>query len=82
MKPAEAKALALKLNIDTARFRNIFARSMGNYKEISSFLFTPDSLLPCTSLLEILPDKDLRDTKENVLSDHLRNIAFSYCNSE
>jgi transglutaminase-like putative cysteine protease len=78
MHASGAQALALKLKIDTARVRNIVARSMGNYKEISSFLTaTPDSLLPyALSLLEILPDKDLRDTRENVFSDQIENIDF------
>ena len=75
MKPADAKALAITLHIDTARVVRIIARSMGNYKDISSFLSeTPDSLLQSAlSLLEILPDKDLRDVKRPTLSDHLRN---------
>jgi transglutaminase-like putative cysteine protease len=77
MKPAEAKTLALRLNTDTARVMNIIVRSMGNYKEISSFLSeTPDSLLKAAlSMLEILPDKDLRDTRKYILSDHLINSA-------
>lgn len=73
MKPEEAKLFALELNADTERVLNIFARSMGNYKEIRTFLSnTPDSLMNfALSLLEILPDKDLRDIKGFVLSDHL-----------
>ncbi len=75
MKPADAKALAITLHIDSARVVRIIDRSMGNYKEISLFLSeTPDSLLKfALSLLEILPDKDLRDVKRSTLSDHLRN---------
>ena len=75
MKPAEAKTLAITLHIDTARVISIIDRSKGNYKEISSFLSeTPDSLRQLAlSLLEILPDKDLRDVKRSTLSDHLRN---------
>jgi transglutaminase-like putative cysteine protease len=75
MKPDEAKLLASDRNIDTSRVLNILARSMGNYKEIRSFLsVTPDSLIiRALSMLEILPDKDLRDTKESILSDHLLN---------
>jgi transglutaminase-like putative cysteine protease len=78
MKPAEAKTLALRLNTDTSRVMKIIARSMGNYKEISSFLSeTPDSLLKVAlSMLEILPDKDLRDTRKYILSDHLINSAL------
>jgi transglutaminase-like putative cysteine protease len=75
MKPSEAVALAKKLKIDTIRVKEIIARSMGNYKEISSFLsMTTDSLIMrALSLLETLPDKDLRDTKSSVLTDHLIN---------
>jgi transglutaminase-like putative cysteine protease len=78
MKPSEAKKLALKLNIDSGRLMGVIARSMGNYKEISSFLSEiPDSLRPFgISLLEALTDKDLRDIKRNVLSDHLKNTKF------
>ena len=63
------------LNLDTARIMKIFLRSMGNYNEIRSFLSeTPDSLRSvAVSLLEIISDKDLRDIKSYVLSDHLRN---------
>jgi len=77
MKPSAAKALALKLKIDTAKVMSAIERSMGNFKEISSFLSeTPDSLKKyALSLLDILPDKDLRDIKKSVLSDHLLNIS-------
>ena len=77
MHPAEIKAFALRLNLDTTRTNNIINRSMGNYNEICSFLSeTPDSLRPLAILLlEILPDKDLRDTKSYILSDHLINSA-------
>jgi transglutaminase-like putative cysteine protease len=75
MKAADSKQLALTLKIDTARVRNAIDRSMGNFREISSFLSeTPDSLRQyALSLLEILPDKDLRDVKKSILKDHLTN---------
>jgi hypothetical protein len=75
MKRGDAEALALRLNMDTSELMNIFTRSMGNYKEIRSFLYdVPDSLKQvAVSLLKILPDKDLRDTKGYILSDHLKN---------
>ncbi len=77
IKPEDVRMLAIKLNIDTARATDIFARSMGNYKEIISFLSdTPDPLRTmAVDLLEILADKDLRDIKSSVLSDHLRNSS-------
>jgi transglutaminase-like putative cysteine protease len=79
IKPAATKKLALNLNADTARVRRIIDRSMGNYKEISSFLSeTPDSLLLISmSLLELLPDKDLRDVKSSTLNDHIRNSLIN-----
>ncbi|MEI6049508.1 MAG: transglutaminase-like domain-containing protein, partial [Bacteroidota bacterium] len=75
MKPEEAKTLALKLDMDTAKMMNIFVRSMGNYNEIRSFLYSiPDSLKDlAVSMLEIIPDKDIRDMKGYILSDHLKN---------
>jgi transglutaminase-like putative cysteine protease len=78
MKPVEAKILAERLKTDTARTIKIITRSMGNYKEISEFLTeTPDSLLPLAlSILEILPDKDLRDTRRHILADHLINCSL------
>jgi transglutaminase-like putative cysteine protease len=78
IKPSESKMLALKLKIDTTQFLSIIARSMGNYKEITSFLSeTPDSLRPVAmALLDILPDKDLRDVRGYILSDHLRYCSI------
>jgi hypothetical protein len=75
MTPEEAEKLAAGRNVDPSRMMGVFARSMGNYNEISKFLKeTPDSLLPfALSMLDILPDKDLRDTKGSILSDHLIN---------
>lgn len=73
IKPEDVKLFATGINCDSTRLLNIFERSMGNYTEIEAFLSdTPDSLLNfALSLLEILPDKDLRDIKEVTLSDHL-----------
>lgn len=75
IKPGDVKKLAISLNADTARVRSIIERSMGNFNEISSFLSeTPDSILRISmSLLEQLPDKDLRDVKRSTLNDHIRN---------
>ena len=84
IKPVEIKKLAESLNSDTSRVRKIISRSMGNYNEISLFLKeTPDSLLIyAMTMLEILPDKDLRDTKRNILSDHLLNAVRVKGNTE
>ena len=75
MNPFGAKSLAKELNLDSTRIMNIISRSMGNFNEIRLFLKdTPDTLRHLAlSLLEVLPDKDLRDTKREILSDHLKN---------
>src|SRR5664280_1869085 len=73
IKPSEAIQMAKSLKCDTTKVMNAVTRSMGNYKEIIEFLTeTTDSLRPLAmSLLEILPDKDMRDIKRNILRDHL-----------
>jgi hypothetical protein len=75
IKPEETEKLALKMKVDKSRMMTVFTRSMGNYNEIRKFLSeTPDSLMQfAIDMLEILPDKDLRDTKAAILSDHLIN---------
>jgi hypothetical protein len=82
MKPQESQALGLKIKADPSKIDVIISRSMGNYNEIKTFLLsTPDTLIgDAVSLLEILPDKDLRDTKAVILSDHLKN-SIKYANS-
>lgn len=67
--------LSQKLGADPARMKVIFSRSMGNYNEIRNFLLNaPDSLISRgLDLLEVLPDKDLRDSRYSILSDHLLN---------
>jgi len=73
----EAADLALKLGLDTSRVKKIISRSMGNYREISGLIktVTPDKYEIALQLLEIIADKDLRDTKAYVLEDHLLNVA-------
>lgn len=75
IKPDESKQIALALKLDPISVTDIIARSMGNYKEIVSFIKgVPDSLRQlAVKLLEILPDKDLRDTRGVILNDHLLN---------
>jgi transglutaminase-like putative cysteine protease len=79
MKSQESNAFASKINADSSKIDAIISRSMGNYKEIKTFLSdTPDSLInTAVSLLEILPDKDLRDIKADILTDHLMNATNS-----
>lgn len=75
IKNDEVKSIAEKLKVDAGRTEKIFTRSMGNYGEIRKFLLNlPDALvLKAFDLLEVLPDKDLRDTRASILSDHILN---------
>lgn len=77
IRPDEVKSFATGRKIDSARLISVFSRSMGNYNEIISFIsLVPDSLMEkALLLLEVLADKDLRDTKSVILADHL-----FYCN--
>ena len=82
MKPGQSRDLAVKLKLDTATVRGLIEKSMGNYREISSFILnSPDSLRKMSiSLLQVLPEKDLRDVKQSTLRDHLIN-SFLYTNT-
>jgi transglutaminase-like putative cysteine protease len=76
----DSEAFSRQINKDPVITAEILARSMGNYKEIVSFLrYTPakDKEL-AVSLLKILTEKDLRDTKQTVLSDHITNVRNPY----
>jgi len=76
MKREDAEAFARQVNTDPVLTGDIITRSMGNYKAIVSFLRHTqgkDREL-ALSLLSILSEKDLRDVKEHVLSDHLANV--------
>jgi hypothetical protein len=71
----EAVTFAVKHGYDSAMVAEQIKRSMGNFSQIFSFLESvPDSLRnEALELLAVIADKDLRDTKSAVLSDHLLN---------
>lgn len=75
--PSEARDFALKIKADTAVVTDIFARSMGNWRTIRLFLDSvgEDRMELAISLLKVLSDKDLRDIKAGVLSDHFDHIV-------
>lgn len=74
--PAGERSFAIEMNTDTSVTMDILSKSMGNYKEIMSFLRqTPEQERETAlSLLGTISEKDLRDTKESVLTDHLKNV--------
>jgi len=81
MNADDAGKLAETIGADRKTIQDIIARSMGNWHEISAFLHNApdDDKQLAVTLLKTVSDKDLRDTKESVLYDHLKN-SFRYDN--
>jgi hypothetical protein len=76
IKPEDAESFARQIDTDPIQTAEIIAKSMGNYKEIMSFLrntHEKDRGM-ALSLLNSIAEKDLRDTRTSVLTDHLDNI--------
>jgi hypothetical protein len=76
MKPEEAANLAKELGADPEVVKDLIKRSMGNYKNIASFL-THTSALDrslAINLLKQVSSQDLRTTKEEIFADHLNNV--------
>lgn len=73
----DARSMAATLGIDAARFWQVMQHSRGNWKTISGFVAnTPDSLRNLAlSLLETIAEKDLHDTPESVLANHLKGYV-------
>ena len=71
----KAVALAKELSIDVERTTKYLLRSRGNWMDIESFLKdTPEAKrLSALDLLDVISDKDLRDTPAATLSDHLNH---------
>jgi hypothetical protein len=73
------KKIAMIDDIDADTACNIFCKSFGNWKEVEIFINNTPSAMRhwVLSLLSVISEKDLRDTKEYILTDHLTN-AFKY----
>ncbi len=73
LKTPQIDSLSIVLNTDPIRLREVLRKSMGNYREIVSFISqTNDSMrVRALDLLETVAEKDLRDTKSFILSDHM-----------
>lgn len=82
MKPGEAVSIAQRTGTDSVQIKDIIARSMGNYKSVSSFLLNSpaEERTLAVKLLTLIADKDLRDTKEGILAEHLIN-SFRFENA-
>ena len=71
-----AGKFAREHGLDRARIASLLIASRGNHGEISSFILKAvenGRVSDALRLLESLAEKDLRDTPESVLADHLYN---------
>jgi len=78
----QAVAFAGKLGISREKAVKYLTLSYGNSKEIKSFLQnTPAGKMQWAMyMLGVITEKDIRDTRESILRDHLDN-AFTYAGS-
>ncbi|HUS86837.1 MAG TPA: transglutaminase domain-containing protein [Bacteroidales bacterium] len=60
---------------DEGSVRTLVEKSMGNYKEITSFLTSVpvEKRKEALKLLQVINEKDLRDTRSEIMLDHLLN---------
>ena len=79
---AQAVSFAGKLGISREKTVRFLTLSYGNHEEIKSFLANtpPAKLQWAIYLLDAITEKDLRDTRETILRDHLDH-AFTYADN-
>ena len=71
-----AEDFAAEYGLDKGRVSDLVVASRGNHDQITSFIIKAlknDRVEDALTMLESLAEKDLRDTPEYVLSDHLYN---------
>ena len=75
----QANKLASELNVDKKRLVKLMINARGNHADIKAFLSnTPnENRGVAMDLLEVITKKDLADTPENILTDHI-NGAIEY----
>jgi hypothetical protein len=80
---AQARSFAVSLNLDPDQTWSFISRSRGNYAEIETFLKSADPALRNTAmvLLGLIAEKDLRDTKAQILLDHLTTFPVLPANA-
>ncbi|MDD5361921.1 MAG: transglutaminase-like domain-containing protein [Ignavibacteria bacterium] len=71
-----------ELGINDVTAYRFITKSSGNWKEITSFLkdTKQTSRIDALKLLSVISEKDLRDTRNEILADHLTN-ALKYKNN-
>jgi len=74
----DAIAFAKQIDADTALTATFLTKSRGNWSEIQTFLADAsknNNVATALKLLEVIAEKDLRDTPASVLKDHLDNVT-------
>jgi len=75
MTGVSAAELASSGGTDTDRITRLLHSSMGNYREIASFIAGAGNKTDMAlRLLESISEKDLRDAPHDILDDHLKNV--------
>ncbi|MDM8158302.1 transglutaminase domain-containing protein [Labilibaculum sp. K2S] len=72
--------LADEKSLDAGMIWNSFKKSQGNWKEIQKFVesISGGNGAIAVDLLNLITDKDLRDTRSEILEDHLSNTIGKY----
>jgi transglutaminase-like putative cysteine protease len=75
-----ASSLAGKKSLDPQLIWNRCKKSQGNWKEIQKFIesTSEENGAFAIDLLNLIADKDLRDTRSEILEDHLNNTIEKY----
>lgn len=70
----QSENLATKLSLPLSEVETIMTDSRGNHAQIEQFLLsvTPEELPTAMQLLKVISQKDLRDTRSDILLSHLR----------
>lgn len=72
---SKSKAFADKMGVEEGRIWTVLSKSRGNYDQIMEFIegVSQEDRGVALDLLEVVSDKDLRDTPSDVLANHLNN---------
>ncbi|HLO91866.1 MAG TPA: transglutaminase domain-containing protein [Lentimicrobium sp.] len=70
-----AEKFALECKLDTARVKHIIALSYGNWPDVTAYLKKNASNPLVLDFIESLSQKDIRDTQEAYMTDHLVNVT-------
>ena len=67
--------LAKRLGLDAGKTWKAIEKSYGNWREIEKFMEQHKDNKRLFDLLNVIADKDLRDTPAEILADHIENVA-------